>query len=206
MMRCQLLECQTLHENIDDCPIIEGARDISEILAPLPEQPTWTEKRKLSTIQRSCIFVTYTNISHDLAMYCLHTRQSLSTIDDLLYVLRAYHPELPTTGRQLLGTPQSQRENITVQDKGEYGHSSLSETLVSEIKTRTSGPTEELAISLGVDGVSTGHDGCQASWLIATQVIEPFVGDINCVGIWCEQGKPTNFNTFMRTTVDELKV
>ncbi len=38
------------------------------------------------------------------------------------------------------------------------------------------------------------------------KVIAPFVGDINCVGIWCGPGKPTNFNTFMRPTVDELKV
>ncbi len=67
-------------------------------------------------------------------------------------------------------------------------------------------PTEELVISLSVDGVSTDHDGRQASWLIAAQAIEPFVGDINCAGTWCPQGKPTNFNTFMRTTVDELKV
>ncbi len=59
---------------------------------------------------------------------------------------------------------------MTVQ--GEYGHSSLSATLVSEIKTKASEPTDELAISLGVDGVSTGHDGRQASWLIAAQVIE----------------------------------
>ncbi len=93
----------------------------------------------------------------------------MSAIDDLLYVLRAYHSELPTTGRQLLGTPRSQREHITVQDEGEYGHSSLSETLVSEIKTRTSGPTEELTISLGVDGVSTGHDGRLAPFLIAAR-------------------------------------
>ncbi len=47
-----------------------------------------------------------------------------------------------------------------------------------KLSRRTSGPTEELTISLGVDGVSTGHDGRQASWLIAVQVIEPFVGDI----------------------------
>ncbi len=113
---------------------------------------------------------------------------------------------MPTTGRQLLGTPRSQRDHITVQDEGEYGHSSLSETLLSEIKTRSSGPTEELAISLGVDGVSTGHDGRQTSWLIAAQVIGTFVGDINGVGIWCGQCKPTNFSTFTRTTVDELKV
>ncbi len=50
MMRRQLLECETPHENIDDCPTIEGTRNVSEILAPIPEQPSWTEKRKLSTI------------------------------------------------------------------------------------------------------------------------------------------------------------
>ncbi len=121
-------------------------------------------------------------------------------------MLRAYHPELPTTGRQLLGTPRSQRDNITEQDEGEYGHISLSESLIYEIMSRTSGPTEELAISLGVDGVSTGKDGRQGSWIIAAQVIAPFVGEINCVGVWSGQGKPTNFNQFMRPTVDELKV
>ncbi len=99
------------------------------------------------------------------------------------------------SGRQLLGTPRRQRENITVQDEDEYGHRSLPETLVSKIKTRTFGPTEELAISLGIDGV-----------LIAAKVIEAFMDDINCVGIWCGHGKLTNFNKFMRTTVDKLKV
>ncbi len=38
MMRHQLLECQTPHENIDDCPIIEGTRDVSEKITPIPEQ------------------------------------------------------------------------------------------------------------------------------------------------------------------------
>ncbi len=50
MMRRQLLECQTPHENIDNCPTIEGTREVFEILAPIPEQPTWAEKRNLPTI------------------------------------------------------------------------------------------------------------------------------------------------------------
>ncbi len=50
MMRRQLLECETPHENIDDCTTIEGTRDVSEILGPIPEQPSWIEKRYLSII------------------------------------------------------------------------------------------------------------------------------------------------------------
>ncbi len=98
-MRRRQLECQKPQENIDDCPTIEGTRDVSEILAPIPEQPNWTEKRKLSIIQHSCILVTNANISHDLAIYCLYTRQILSAKDDLPYVLGVDHLELPTTGR-----------------------------------------------------------------------------------------------------------
>ncbi len=47
LMNRELLEDETPHEDIDDCPTIEEAHDVYEVLAPMPEQKTWADKRKL---------------------------------------------------------------------------------------------------------------------------------------------------------------
>ncbi len=47
MMNRQLLENEAPHEDSDDCPTIEGAH---EVLAPIPEEKSWADKRKLYII------------------------------------------------------------------------------------------------------------------------------------------------------------
>ncbi len=47
MMNRQLLENETPREDSEDCPTIEGAH---EVLAPIPEEKSWADKRKLYII------------------------------------------------------------------------------------------------------------------------------------------------------------
>lgn len=122
----------------------------------------------------------------------------------LLFLKNNGFPDLPSDSRTLLETPKS-RIVLDV-PPGKYIHIGLKNGL-DNILSNSNKDNSELYLDFNIDGLPITKSTNNRFWLILCRVYNIPESGVFAVGVYvyCGTQKPSNFRTFLRPHVDELK-
>lgn len=132
----------------------------------------------------------------------INFQSSREARNDLLRILKTYTAvPFPSDCRSLLKTPK--HTEIVPLCQGEYWHSGLEKAILEILKKREQINVEEefVCLYVNVDGVPLGKSAMNCLWTILCA--DDVIKDVDVIGIYKGEGKPTYVNEFLRRFVDE---
>lgn len=137
------------------------------------------------------------NLGDDLADLIVRSSVSKNFVNDLLKVLRKYHPDMPTDYRTLLQTPDS--VNISPMTGGEYLGFSVSKELEGLFEGTG---LNNITLVSNVDGVPVANSSNSQFNVITCMVKE--LNYVFVAGVFYGPHKPPDINEFLHPYVSEV--
>ena len=138
-----------------------------------------------------------------MASWQVETHTPQNNCDNLLKILRRFHPELPRYTKTLVKTT-NQKVTVVEMPPGSYKHIGIEVGIVNTLRIlRTVHIPYPLNVFVGIDGVSLTNSSSSQFWPIVGYISNlklslPFV-----IGVFHGGGKPQNANDFLETFVNE---
>lgn len=139
------------------------------------------------------------DLQSELSEWTINFNQSNDAVNNLLQILRKYHPNLPNDVRTLKKTPNITL-NITPMGQGRYLHIGLEKQL-KIILNNTKFLEKSLTIDIGIDGLPLTKCSSNQLWPILGRIVS--FKEVFAIGIFHGYKKPFCADQFLREFVRE---
>lgn len=193
---------ESIHENPD---VLDNSEDFHNITSDnitfdLLEESEITEKY----YSDSETFPHTNTLQNKLKYWALAHNITLSALDDLLSVLKVFHPDITVSGRSLLHTPRTTK-SIDLQN-GKFTYFGIRNQLILRLQNEPCSTILNLDLDFNCDGLplfkSNSYIGvwpilCRS--LSLQSLHKPFI-----VALFTGKGKPEPINLYLQDLIQEL--
>lgn len=177
------------NENISNMPMFEA------------HSPVWSENESSDSSESDCDSDDQeANLSTLLVSWVAKHNISHVAVNDLLVILRHYHPYLPKDVRTLMKTPKSY-EVLNVAG-GSYYHFGI-ENWVMSIVTGIENVTE-VSLQVNIDGLPLFKSSGAQLWPILGRLVKPKISKPFVIGLYSGDQKPTSVAEYLNHFVRDL--
>ena len=138
------------------------------------------------------------NLENDLAEWMVKHKTTNESGNDLLKLLRKFHPHLPKDVRTLKRTPK--QNNIVGMGGGSYVHFGLKNSIEKLINREDN--INAVAIDIGIDGLPLSKSSSSQLWPILGNIVGK--KDVFVIGAYHGYKKPFCADTFLDQFVEEI--
>jgi hypothetical protein len=139
----------------------------------------------------------------ELQAWAVDCKVTHSQLNHLLPILKKYHPDLPSTAKTLLKTPENmQCSNVSGGDYMYLGiETGLNRLFCNKVHLLSSSSTLELA--LNIDGLPLFSSSTYSLWPVLCYVMNVKPSEVFVVALYGGKSKPNNLD-FIKDTVAEM--
>jgi hypothetical protein len=145
-------------------------------------------------------------LGFELARWAINNNISNSSVNDLLHILRPFHPTLPRDSRTLNATPRT--IDVTEFQNGEYHHVGIKnclQNLVNKGSLDMNKVTNDvISIQVNIDGLPLFKSSSMQLWPILGKLKQPIDSEPFMIGVFAGTGKPQDVNEYLKEFVDEV--
>ena len=142
------------------------------------------------------------DLATELKLWSTNHKSSRQSVNDLLGVLRQYHPDLPKDARTLLGTPSG--VNLETLDTGDFKYFGIETNIKRLLKLMPSLLKKDDIINLlfNIDGLPLFKSSLRQFWPILASFNN---SPVFIVALYCGYSKPPSLDAYLKEFLLELK-